>query len=178
MHSMIALLWLVFPHFAPPTPPTAPLVEATTPVSSQEADRPTIVRAQARVKKREEAEEPKKSAFLDVFWNIFPPPGAYKYELGVSGAASFLETAYGGINPNVLYRVHFGVRPRPRRVPIFGYGVFDYTSYGQEAGDLFYTSRYATLGVGGGLLKYIGPGAPRSRRRTRSSHSSRFSGLR
>ncbi|MEC9399312.1 MAG: hypothetical protein VX475_16925 [Myxococcota bacterium] len=98
-----------------------------------------------------------KSPFLEGFWNIFPPPGPYTTEIGVAAGASFVETAFGGINPNVVFRGHFGLRPQPHRAPFVVYGAVDYSNYKQAAGELRYTSHYSGLMGGAGLLGYYGP---------------------
>lgn len=101
--------------------------------------------------------EKPKSAFLEGFWNIFPPPGPYTTEIGVAAGASFVETAFGGINPNAVVRGHFGLRPRPHRAPFVIYGAADYLNYRQNAGELSYVSHYTGLMGGAGLLGYYGP---------------------
>lgn len=128
-------------------------------------DSPVITRTQQRRpsgqrprgKRPQRPRQQPKNGFLELFWNIFPPPGAYTMEVGLSVGANYLETAFGGINPNVIFRGQFSLRPMPRRAPLFVYGLVDYTDYKQIAGELEYISRYATLGAGGGLLGWVGP---------------------
>ena len=140
-------------------PEAAPAPErATTPSSPVvlgQEDTPPVRLVQ---KQRRRAErEPPKNRFLDLFWRVFPPPGDYTMEVGLSAGANYMETAYGGTNPNVIFRGQFAMRPMPGELPLFAYGVLDYTDYQQSAGDLFYNSRSSLLGVGGGLLHWIGP---------------------
>lgn len=101
-------------------------------------------------------QERKKPALV-TFWRIFPPPGRYTKEIGLSVGANFLETAYGGRNPNVIYRGHFTFRPRPNQFPLVVYGMADYSDYEQTAGPLEYTSRFFTLGAGAGVNYWVGP---------------------
>jgi|GEM_PF-7043019 hypothetical protein len=105
---------------------------------------------------RTQPQQPK-SRFLDGFWNVFPPPGPYTTEIGAAVGASFVETAFGGINPNMVFRGHFGLRPQPHTAPIVVYGAVDYLNYKQAAGELRYTSHYSGLMGGAGLLGYYGP---------------------
>lgn len=172
MHSLILTLLTFSGAFAlEPDPATSspsepeselmvPSLTLREPMMLAQSARPTQRPAQPRqarpVQKQRPRPEPKKPA-LALFWRIFPPPGAYTTEVGVSVGANFLETAYGGRNPNVIYRGHFGVRPVPRKLPIIVYGMFDYSDYQQSAGPLEYNSRFFTLGAGAGVNYWIGP---------------------
>ncbi len=130
---------------------------ATSPVVLQQSPRQRPAPKKGpRTQKQRPRPEPKNPA-LSLFWNIFPPPGAYTTEAGVSVGANYLELAYGGRNPNIIYRGHFGIRPLPRKLPIIVYGMFDYSNYEQTAGPLQYNSRFFTLGAGAGLNYWVGP---------------------
>ena len=123
----------------------------------QQAPRNQKPRATTTAKKRQPVRQPPKNSALVLFWRIFPPPGRYTKEVGISVGANFLETAYGGRNPNVIYRGHFGIRPMPNKLPLMVYGMADYSDYEQTAGPLVYTSRFFTLGAGAGFNYWIGP---------------------
>ena len=91
------------------------------------------------------------------FWKVFAPPGDYTMEIGLSGGVQFLETAYGGTNPNGVYRLHGAFRPAPGSIPLQLMASMDYTRYAQEAGKLSVVSQTIGLGLGGGLVQWIGP---------------------
>ena len=123
----------------------------------QQAPRNQRPRTTNTAKKRQPVRQPPKNNALVLFWRIFPPPGRYTKEVGLSVGANFLETSYGGRNPNVLYRGHFGIRPMPNQLPLIVYGMADYSNYEQTAGPLAYNSRFFTLGGGAGFNYWIGP---------------------
>lgn len=123
----------------------------------QQAPRNQRPRTTTTAKKRQPVRQPPKNQALVMFWRIFPPPGRYTKEVGLSVGANFLETAYGGRNPNVIYRGHFGIRPMPNQLPLMVYGMADYSDYEQTAGPLAYTSRFFTLGAGAGFNYWLGP---------------------
>ncbi len=180
MHALIAALWTLTPLYAhaPDDPIGATLASveespaastvvrkvqsrrrpSTAGLSSEEDDGPSPVPRNTQPEARVQAQGQQKNGFLEFFWTILPPPGDYSMEVGLSAGASYLETAFGGINPNVIFRGHFAMRPKPRELPfLFWYGALDHTSYEQTAGDLRYTSRYTGLSGGGGVLAWVGP---------------------
>ena len=157
MSALITALITLFPMQAIEAP--AQVDAQVDPVilpAQQRGQTPRTRRAPAKKTPRGQP-VPQKKRWLEVFWNIFPPPGNYTMEVGAAVGASFLETAYGGTNPNIMFRGHFGYRPNPRQNSLVAYGALDYMNYKQEAGELSYTSHYTGLMAGGGLLHYYGP---------------------
>lgn len=106
---------------------------------------------------RPKASNADKSAFLVYFWKLFAPPGNYSMEVGLSGGMQFLETSYGDTNPNGIYRLHGAFRPAPSPFTVQLLTSVDYTRYAQKAGKLSITSQTVGLGVGGGLVGWVGP---------------------
>lgn len=114
-------------------------------------------RPQPRAQNPRRAEpEEERSAVLDMFWTAFPPPGDYFLEIGLSGGTNYLETSYGRSNPNIMGRLHVGLRPMPGQAPVWLYGAVDYNSYEQSAGPLVYENSNTFFGAGGGALGYVG----------------------
>jgi hypothetical protein len=134
-----------------------------------DAQRPAVVvktqsvpprRKTAPPRSRQSTRQPddsQKSPLLKTFWRVMPPPGPYTLDLGVSAGANFLETAYGGLNPNFIFRGQLNYRPNPRRSPLVLHGAIDYSDHKQTAGLLSYTSRYISVVGGGGGALWYGP---------------------
>lgn len=126
-----------------------------------EAQDPVILKTQqkrparrAARPQRKAAKKQPKNSLLSCFWNVFAPPGPYTMEIGLSGGLNFLETAYGGSNPNITGRLHGAYRIDPA-LPIQLFGAIDYSGYSQDAGPLTYDSRFLMFAAGGGLLTWI-----------------------
>lgn len=115
------------------------------PARRQPARRPARAKSKAKAPK---------NGLLSCFWNVFAPPGDYTMELGLSGGLNFLETAYGGSNPNIMGRLQGAYRIDPA-LPIQVFGALDYSGYSQDAGPLAIDSRFLTLAAGGGLVYWI-----------------------
>lgn len=115
------------------------------PARRQPARRPARAKSKAKAPK---------NGILSCFWNVFTPPGDYTMELGLSGGLNFLETAYGGSNPNIMGRLQGAYRLDPA-MPIQVFGALDYSGYSQDAGPLAIDSRFLTLAAGGGLVYWI-----------------------
>ena len=115
----------------------------------------TQTRRQAKRRRTRRKARKNRNPILGCFWSVFAPPGDYHFEVGVAGGVDYLETAYGGSNPNVLFNAHVAFRPKPR-IPLQGILSLDYSSYEQSAGPLNYTSRYLGMFAGAGVVKWIG----------------------
>lgn len=130
-----------------------PFDAAQDPVILKTQQRQPARRQPARRATRAKTKAPK-NGILSCFWNVFSPPGDYTMELGLSGGLNFLETAYGGSNPNIMGRLQGAYRFNPD-LPIQVFGALDYSGYSQDAGPLDISSRFLTLAAGGGLVYWI-----------------------
>lgn len=128
-----------------------PAVQAQDPVILAQAQpQPRQRRRRGKRPQRRRRNQPEKNGFVDGYWNVFTPPGSYSLEVGVAGGTNYLQTAYGGLNPNILLRGHLAFRP-DRNSPLAVFVAADTNTYTQTAGPLSYTSNFLMLGAGAGL---------------------------
>lgn len=111
---------------------------------------PVILRTQARQPRRKLQPRQTKNTLINTYWDIFKPPGQYTLEFGLAAGTNFLNTAYGGINPNVFLRAHGAYKIDPT-LPFTIHAALDGNIYEQSAGDLKYSSNFLMLAAGGGL---------------------------
>ncbi len=119
-------------------------------ILAQARTRPQPKRTRRPARKQRARRTPQKNGFVDGYWNIFTPPGSYSIEIGLAGGTNYLQTAYGGQNPNILLRGHAAYRP-DRNAPLAFFLAADTNTYEQTAGPLSYSSTYVMLGGGAGL---------------------------
>ena len=142
---------------APVAPSALVLSQSSAPRQRPGAQRPSGPATAKKTDQRPVRPREEKKRGLALFWRLFPPPGPYTREVGLSLGSTFLETAFGGRNPNIIGRGHFAFRPIPERFPLVVYGAADYSNYKQTAGPLEYTSRFISTVAGAGVNYWYGP---------------------